>query len=303
MTKAWKEHKDVIARLYIKENRTLDEVREIMQQDYNFKASTRSYRQHFDQWDLSKYNCKKRTARRQSRDYQHYPEQQQYTPSAAAAAAAAVVIVQETYPMSPQSYGSSSDSMSPESEMDNGSGRLDDVDVGQSYGGHQYTYAGQGQSHSQSQGQAVLHQQYTQQQQQQQQHHHHQQLEQQHRQRQSWDSQVPRSMSSPWDQAALPSPPADLSGDSFFQMSGAEALSAQGNHRPQAYATVIHPDQYRQQQQQQQQHYHRQQQGVDPRMMPRRLLAPAPQRPVRPERRESVPYHDALHCGFHRSGL
>lgn len=40
MTKAWKEHKDVIARLYIKENRTLDEVREIMQQDYNFKASS-----------------------------------------------------------------------------------------------------------------------------------------------------------------------------------------------------------------------------------------------------------------------
>ncbi|KAK1728575.1 Clr5 domain-containing protein [Colletotrichum acutatum] len=266
MTKAWKEHKDVIARLYIKENRTLDEVREIMQQDYNFKASTRSYRQHFDQWDLSKYNCKKRTARRQSRDYQQYPEQQQYSPSATAAAAAAVVIVQETYPMSPQSYGSSSGSMSPESEMDSGGGRLDDVDVGQSYGGHQYTYAGQGQS------QPVLHQQYTQQQQ-----HHHQQMEQHHRQRQSWDNQVPRSMSSPWDQAALPSPPADLSGDSFFQMSGAEALSVQGNHRPQAYTSVIHPDQYRQQQQQQ--HYHRQQQSADPRMMPTRLLAPAPQRP------------------------
>ncbi|KAK1528010.1 hypothetical protein CPAR01_12568 [Colletotrichum paranaense] len=293
MTKAWKEHKDVIARLYIKENRTLDEVREIMQQDYNFKASTRSYRQHFDQWDLSKYNCKKRTARRQSRDYQQYPEQQQYTPSAAAAAAA-VVIVQETYPMSPQSYGSSSGSMSPESEMDNGGGRLDDMDVSQSYGGHQYTYVGQ--SQSQSQGQPVLHQQYTQQQQ-----HHHQQLEQHHRQRQSWDNQVPRSISSPWDQAALPSPPADLSGDSFFQMSGTEALSAQGSHRPQAYTTVIHPEQYRQQQQQQ--HYHRQQSAADPRMMPTRLLAPAPQRPVRPERRESVPYQGAIHCGFHRSGL
>ncbi|KXH59401.1 hypothetical protein CSAL01_04383, partial [Colletotrichum salicis] len=196
MTKAWKEHRDVIARLYIKENRTLDEVREIMQQDYNFKASTRSYRQHFDQWDLSKYNCKKRTARRQSRDYQQYPEQQQYTPSAASAASA-VVIVQENYPMSPQSYGSSSGSMSPESEMDNGGGRIDNVDVAQSYGGHH--------------------------------------------------------------------PPADLGGDSFFQMSGAaEALSVQGYHRPQAYSAVLHPEQYRQpqqqQQQQQQQHYHRQQQ-------------------------------------------
>ncbi|KAL2881899.1 hypothetical protein SGCOL_002635 [Colletotrichum sp. CLE4] len=297
MTKAWKEHRDVIARLYIKENRTLDEVREIMQQKYNFKASTRSYRQHFDQWDLSKYNCKKRTARRQSRDYQQYPEQQQYTPSAASAASA-VVIVQENYPMSPQSYGSSSGSMSPESEMDNGGSRIDDVDVAQSYGSHQYTYAGQSQNQNQSQSQPVLHQQYTHQQQH---HQHQQQLEHHHRQRQSWDTQVPRSMASPWDQAALPSPPADLGGDSFFQMSGAaEALSVQGHHPPQAYSAVVHPEQYRQPQQQ---HYHRQQQSADPRMMPNRLLAPAPQRPVRPERRESVPYHNALHCGFHRSGL
>ncbi|KAL0941796.1 uncharacterized protein CTRU02_204559 [Colletotrichum truncatum] len=69
MTKAWKEHRDVITNLYINENRTLDDVRDIMQKNYNFRASTRSYRQQFDKWSLSKYNCKKRNNRRQ----QHGP--------------------------------------------------------------------------------------------------------------------------------------------------------------------------------------------------------------------------------------
>ncbi|TDZ16914.1 hypothetical protein Cob_v010050 [Colletotrichum orbiculare MAFF 240422] len=65
MTKAWKDYREVITRLYIHESKTLDEVKEIMQRDYNFKASTRSYRQRFDQWNLEKYNCKKRNDRRQ----------------------------------------------------------------------------------------------------------------------------------------------------------------------------------------------------------------------------------------------
>ncbi|KAE9576131.1 hypothetical protein CGCF415_v003198 [Colletotrichum fructicola] len=66
MTKAWKEYRDTITRLYITESRTLEEVKDIMQREHSFKASTRSYRQQFDKWQLGKYNCKKRNVRRLS---------------------------------------------------------------------------------------------------------------------------------------------------------------------------------------------------------------------------------------------
>ncbi|KDN61488.1 hypothetical protein CSUB01_00571 [Colletotrichum sublineola] len=68
MTKAWGEKRVDITRLYIDENKTLNEVKAIMEQHHDFKASTRSYRQQFDKWGLAKYNCKKRTARRRSQD-------------------------------------------------------------------------------------------------------------------------------------------------------------------------------------------------------------------------------------------
>ncbi|KAH7248287.1 hypothetical protein B0J15DRAFT_562564, partial [Fusarium solani] len=38
-----------------------------MKTEYNFEASIRSYRQHFDIWDIGKYNCKKRQRRQQRR--------------------------------------------------------------------------------------------------------------------------------------------------------------------------------------------------------------------------------------------
>lgn len=39
MTKAWKEYRDTITRLYITESRTLEEVKDIMQREHSFKAS------------------------------------------------------------------------------------------------------------------------------------------------------------------------------------------------------------------------------------------------------------------------
>jgi hypothetical protein len=60
MTKPWKEHRQKIVQLYIDEGRTLHDVRSIMQNRFGFEASVRSYRQHFDQWGVAKYNCKKR---------------------------------------------------------------------------------------------------------------------------------------------------------------------------------------------------------------------------------------------------
>ncbi|KAH7157734.1 Clr5 domain-containing protein [Dactylonectria estremocensis] len=64
MAKPWDEHRQVIVRLYIKEGRTLHDVRTIMKAKHGFEASVRSYRQHFDQWRVGKYNCKKRQQRR-----------------------------------------------------------------------------------------------------------------------------------------------------------------------------------------------------------------------------------------------
>ncbi|KPM40982.1 hypothetical protein AK830_g5615 [Neonectria ditissima] len=64
MAKPWNEHRHNIVRLYIDEGRTLEDVRGIMKTQYGFEASIRSYRQHFDQWRVGKYNCKKRLQRR-----------------------------------------------------------------------------------------------------------------------------------------------------------------------------------------------------------------------------------------------
>ncbi|KAH6982135.1 Clr5 domain-containing protein [Ilyonectria sp. MPI-CAGE-AT-0026] len=64
MAKPWNDHRHTIVRLYINEGKTLQEVRAIMKSQYKFEASVRSYRQHFDQWRVGKYNCKKRMLRR-----------------------------------------------------------------------------------------------------------------------------------------------------------------------------------------------------------------------------------------------
>jgi hypothetical protein len=68
MVKPWTDHRREITRLYITERMTLANVQKAMKERYNFQASIRSYRQHFDQWDLQKYNCKKRSHRRK-REY------------------------------------------------------------------------------------------------------------------------------------------------------------------------------------------------------------------------------------------
>ncbi|RSL75996.1 hypothetical protein CEP51_010364 [Fusarium floridanum] len=64
MAKPWNEHRAIITKLYIQEGRTLHDVRNIMKTEYNFEASIRSYRQHFDIWNVGKYKCKKRELRR-----------------------------------------------------------------------------------------------------------------------------------------------------------------------------------------------------------------------------------------------
>ncbi|KAF4970452.1 hypothetical protein FSARC_2530 [Fusarium sarcochroum] len=64
MAKPWNEHRSTITKLYIQEGRTLEDVRNIMKVQYGFEASIRSYRQHFDNWNIGKYNCKKRDQRR-----------------------------------------------------------------------------------------------------------------------------------------------------------------------------------------------------------------------------------------------
>ncbi|KFH40972.1 hypothetical protein ACRE_083390 [Hapsidospora chrysogenum ATCC 11550] len=69
MVKPWKEFRQEITRLYIQEGRTLAEVRAMMRERHGFQASIRSYRQHFERWDLQKYNCKKRQQRRQQQRY------------------------------------------------------------------------------------------------------------------------------------------------------------------------------------------------------------------------------------------
>ncbi|KAF4498468.1 serine threonine kinase [Fusarium agapanthi] len=54
MAELWNEHQGHITRLYQDEGRRLQEVRDIMRTYYNFDASARSYRQHLNEWGISK---------------------------------------------------------------------------------------------------------------------------------------------------------------------------------------------------------------------------------------------------------
>ncbi|KAK6956545.1 hypothetical protein Daesc_001823 [Daldinia eschscholtzii] len=58
MTKPWEAHEATIKDLYA--NNTLSVVRQIMIEQYGFKASVRAYRGRLIRWDVRKYNCRKR---------------------------------------------------------------------------------------------------------------------------------------------------------------------------------------------------------------------------------------------------
>ncbi|KAK3941664.1 Clr5 domain-containing protein [Diplogelasinospora grovesii] len=60
MTKQWNDYRDVIVGLYKMESKPLHEVRRIMEDEYNFKASIRAYRSRFIRWGIYKYACRKR---------------------------------------------------------------------------------------------------------------------------------------------------------------------------------------------------------------------------------------------------
>ncbi|KAM7207441.1 Clr5 domain containing protein [Naviculisporaceae sp. PSN 640] len=61
MTKPWKEYEKIITGLYKQQSKPLHEVQRIMEEQYNFKASTRAYRSRFDKWKVYKYSCRKRS--------------------------------------------------------------------------------------------------------------------------------------------------------------------------------------------------------------------------------------------------
>ncbi|KAI3583491.1 Clr5 domain-containing protein [Fusarium oxysporum f. sp. albedinis] len=104
MAKPWNEHQGTITKLYIKEGRTLKDVRNIMKLKYNFDASIRSYRQHFDIWGVGKYTCKKREERRR----RSLNKSLSLSPSQSLAD---VIIKQEEASSPASSSGSSSDQM------------------------------------------------------------------------------------------------------------------------------------------------------------------------------------------------
>jgi hypothetical protein len=81
MAKPWNEHRGTITKLYIQEGRTLEDTRNIMRIQYNFEASIRSYRQHFDIWQIGKYNCKKRDKRRRQSLSKNLPPSPPHSPS------------------------------------------------------------------------------------------------------------------------------------------------------------------------------------------------------------------------------
>ncbi|RGP67375.1 hypothetical protein FSPOR_6031 [Fusarium sporotrichioides] len=81
MAKPWNEHRGTITKLYIQEGRTLEDTRNIMKDQYNFQASIRSYRQHFDIWQIGKYNCKKRDRRRRQSLSKTLPLSPPHSPS------------------------------------------------------------------------------------------------------------------------------------------------------------------------------------------------------------------------------
>lgn len=62
MTKKWDKHRDVIVRLYKEQNLPLHEVRKILEDKHQFKASIRAFRTRLDKWGISKYNCQRRSS-------------------------------------------------------------------------------------------------------------------------------------------------------------------------------------------------------------------------------------------------
>jgi hypothetical protein len=54
MGELWNENRGLITRLYIQEDKRLQEVRDIMRTVHSFDVSTRSYRQHFGKWGIGK---------------------------------------------------------------------------------------------------------------------------------------------------------------------------------------------------------------------------------------------------------
>ncbi|KAK3381397.1 Clr5 domain-containing protein [Podospora didyma] len=60
MTKTWDDNRKTIIRIYKDENKPLHEVRRIMEEEHQFKASTRAYRSRFVRWGIRKYTSRKR---------------------------------------------------------------------------------------------------------------------------------------------------------------------------------------------------------------------------------------------------
>ncbi|KAK2029299.1 hypothetical protein LX32DRAFT_367219 [Colletotrichum zoysiae] len=309
MTKAWGDKRVEITRLYIDDNKTLNEVKAIMEQYHDFKASTRSYRQQFDKWGLAKYNCKKRTARRRSQDtsghkLDHQNAGQYHSAEGGGlgggggggSMASDFTIANMNacgQPMSPQSCGSS---MSSESAMD--SGFVDDMmDVAGTSAGSQapdtsyardwppqLLYSGG----ARQQQPSISYPQYTQE--------HQVQQDQQRRRPSSWDQQG--IAQGPY--GTLPSPPADLHDDaSYYSLSANNEASVSPRPvRSQAYP-ILYPGPYRQEsyshQQPPPQYQYRQYQQQS---LPRSQMYSSA--PLVRALRESVPYHSGVECAVVR---
>ncbi|KAK1590002.1 Clr5 domain-containing protein [Colletotrichum navitas] len=312
MTKAWGEKRADITRLYIDENKTLNEVKAIMEEHHDFKASTRSYRQQFDKWGLAKYNCKKRTARRRSQDTSGHQLHHQSTGKDYFAEEVSggggggidfTIADLHAYdqPMSPRSCGSS---LSSESAVDGGF--VDEIiDVtGTTTGSQapdasyardwppQLPYSGG----ARRQQQNISYPQYTQQQQIQQDQQHTQQPQHQRRCRSSWNQQ--EMAQSP--HGTLPSPPADLRDDSsYYLLFANEASASHRPVRPQTYPVLHpsprHPESYlHQQPPSQYQSRQRQQQQQLLQQLPRSQMYSSA--PLMSALRDSAPYHVGVEC-------
>ncbi|PMD42379.1 hypothetical protein L207DRAFT_310323 [Hyaloscypha variabilis F] len=68
MTFSWGDVKDEIERLYMKEGKSLDEVRDILKERRNFNPSVRAYKDKFEEWGYKKYNRRRREPLTQTRD-------------------------------------------------------------------------------------------------------------------------------------------------------------------------------------------------------------------------------------------
>ncbi|CCF39486.1 hypothetical protein CH063_02143 [Colletotrichum higginsianum] len=264
MTKAWREKRAYITRLYIHENKTLNQVKAIMEEDHDFKASTRSYRQQFDKWGLAKYNCKKRTARRRSQDSGGHQQHQHHSTGGGGGGAGGEVVGEDMasdlyatdpdicgHPMSPQSVGSSS--LGSEPAVDGG--MVDMMDLsGATANSHAhrapYTAGSWPQPQLPYMEQAVTAQ-------------------------------------SPY--GTLPSPPADLHSGGFSYYAAIFPDEDSGT----SPNVVLHPDLRRQNSYAQQHQYQRAAHVYSS------ARAPAP---MMPERRESVPYYGGVPCGVRQQG-